>query len=364
MKFDFRNELGKITPLIAEGAKIYIFGAGQVYENFHEFYGRLAGVDLDESIDGFIDNDFSRQGRDFHEKKFYSLEEIDNGSSVIIMALEDKKSIHDASYQLSCRGFILRHSFFMQHCFMWLIMRWEYGRLLKFKNVYSGKRCFIIGNAPSLTAGDLNRLKNEITFASNRIYLMFDKTDYRPSYYMIHDDAILHKYHQEISENISCPIFYHHNATKGLENFNPAEKYFYCSEARVDWQPQGHICPLFSEEPLHLYWGATITYDCIQMAAYMGFNEIYLLGIDMDYQLAIKSDGTIVSGNVTRDHFVDDDSYFNSPFCYLPLIDIITSAYKSARSFADSHNIKIYNATRGGKLDIFERVDFEKITKG
>ena len=39
-----------------------------------------------------------------------------------------------------------------------------------FKNKHDGQRCFIIGNGPSLTAEDLNLLKNEVTFAANRIY--------------------------------------------------------------------------------------------------------------------------------------------------------------------------------------------------
>ena len=361
--FDFRNELSKITPLIEKGAKIYIFGTGHTYDGFCELYMRLLGIDLNECIDGFIDNDIKKQKQSILSKQIYSLDEIDADSCVVIIVSNDKKTIYDASLQLSRRNYIFRHSFFTQNCFMWLLMRWEYSRLLEFKNIHTGKRCFIIGNAPSLNAEDLNKLKHEITFASNRIYLMFDKTVYRPSYYMIHDDAILQRYHEEITKNISCPVFYHYNASKGIENFDIKNKYFYYSEWRVDWQPQEQICPMFSEEPLHLYWGATITYDCIQMAVQMGFTEIYLLGVDMEYQSAIKSDGTIVFDHVEKDHFVDDRSYSEASFSYLPLIDIIKAAYTSAKKYADTHNIKIYNASRGGKLDIFERVDFDKLTK-
>lgn len=361
--FDFRYEFSKITPLIGLGAKIFIFGTGSAFDSFQQMYWQLVGVDIAKSIDGFIDYDLSKRGQYFHNRPIYSLAEIDTSSSVIIIAYSDKKMVYDISAHLSGKGMVFRHSFFNQNCFMWLIMRWESDRLSKFKDIHAGKRCFIIGNGPSLRAEDLNRLKNEITFGTNRIYLLFDKTDYRPSYYMVHDDAILRSYHQEITKNISCPVFYNHNAVKELLDFDITNKYFYCLESWVDWQSQTQISPLFSQDPLHIYWGATITYDCIQMAVHMGFHEIYLLGVDMTYKTAVKRDGTIVSSSVLKDHFVEDNCYMESTFLYLPLVDIIKAAYMSAHKYADAHNVKIYNATRGGKLDLFERVDFDILMK-
>ena len=40
-------------------------------------------------------------------------------------------------------------------------------------------------------------------------------------------------------------------------------------------------------------------------------------------------------------------------------IDAIMDGYKAAKQYADLHGIRICNATRGGKLEIFERVDFD-----
>ena len=58
------------------------------------------------------------------------------------------------------------------------------------KDIHKGKRAFIIGNGPSLTKEDLEMLTNEITFASNRIYKMFDDTEWRPKYFTISDDGV------------------------------------------------------------------------------------------------------------------------------------------------------------------------------
>ena len=63
--------------------------------------------------------------------------------------------------------------------------------LKSFFKKYENKRCFIVGNGPSLNIADLESIKNEITFGFNRIYYMFDKTDWRPTFYCSEDIQIL-----------------------------------------------------------------------------------------------------------------------------------------------------------------------------
>lgn len=66
-------------------------------------------------------------------------------------------------------------------------------RILSFKNIHKGKRCFIVATGPSLTAGDLDRLyqNNEICISMNRIFNIFGRTDWRPDYYMIGDREMI-----------------------------------------------------------------------------------------------------------------------------------------------------------------------------
>ncbi len=66
-------------------------------------------------------------------------------------------------------------------------------KLKGYKNIHSGERCFVIGNGPSLTPEDLDKLKNEYSFASNHIYKIFDRTNWRPTYYVSVDKAWLEK---------------------------------------------------------------------------------------------------------------------------------------------------------------------------
>ena len=67
----------------------------------------------------------------------------------------------------------------------------QYWRNLK--NIHKGRRGFVIGNGPSLKLGDLDRLQNEITIASNKIYLAFNETNWRPSYFTVCDALVWKK---------------------------------------------------------------------------------------------------------------------------------------------------------------------------
>jgi hypothetical protein len=58
-------------------------------------------------------------------------------------------------------------------------------------------------------------------------------------------------------------------------------------------------------------------------------------------------------------HYVSD--YDPEDFNSLLSVDKTTKAYQSAKAYADAHGIKVYNATRGGKLEVFERVDFDSL---
>ena len=75
----------------------------------------------------------------------------------------------------------------------------------------------------------------------------------------------------------------------------------------------------------------------------MGFKEIYLVGVDCNY-------------STQKQHFID----YGKRIEHHPERNMI-DAYKVARQYAESHEIKIFNATRGGKLEVFERINFDSL---
>ena len=109
----------------------------------------------------------------------------------------------------------------------------------------------------------------------------------------------------------------------------------------------------FSEDiSKRVYFGATVAYDCLQIAAYMGFKKIYLLGMDLvPYKPGDKS-------AVQYLNFFETDGQERKPQMW---VDKILRSYQTAKNYADVHGIQIYNATRGGYLEIFDRIDFDKM---
>ncbi len=228
----------------------------------------------------------------------------------------------------------------------------SFSYLKSLRMMYNGKRCFIIGNGPSLKVEDLEKLKNEVCLSSHRIYYIFSKTDWRPTYYCAQDEALINASADDINHFVVD--------SKKIIGVVTGHKYkkindaFYVPLIFEEFYPN---LPKFSENVLNgVYEGFTVSYMCIQLAVYMGFKEIYLLGVDHNYSVTYTDDGKIEKHTGLQD-------YFSKEYMLdvVPQIHKSTLAYQAARKYADEHGIKIYNATRGGKLEAFDRVDFDTL---
>lgn len=212
----------------------------------------------------------------------------------------------------------------------------------KFRNIHKGKRCFIVATGPSLLIDDLDILERngEICFSMNIIHKAFDKTKWRPEYYAVSDI-------QYISENMD--IIDSLNVSHKFVGDQYPEFWNFSHDARIIKYHfnASDCCYDFSPDASRgCYAGHTITYICMQIAVFMGFDEIYLLGVDCNYQKGSKNNYFIEE---------DEEDYMEHRE------DKMLMAYQSAREYADAHGIKIYNATRGGALEVFERVNFDEL---
>lgn len=217
---------------------------------------------------------------------------------------------------------------------------------LKFKNIYKNRRCFVIGNGPSLRMDDLDRLsKNkEICFGSNGIFLAYSKTIWRPDYYVIADFVKYMEYYDEIIKMAGSSLF--------IKTFFNLKEFPYPKDVNVYNSPPQKKQFVFSEDIAKaVYSGAMVTFNMLQIAAYMGFTEIYLLGVDFSFDFSLSAasnhfDTAYEKTALRRDTFYYDENL---------------AAYKAAEEYSKSHGFKIYNATRGGKLEVFERVNFDEL---
>jgi uncharacterized Rossmann fold enzyme len=218
-------------------------------------------------------------------------------------------------------------------------------KLERFKGIHKGQRCFIVANGPSLKMEDLQMLytHHEITFGMNGIFQAFTSTDWRPDYYVA-SDANVSKWKNDIWHLESKAIFL--SDVIDIENDISDKIYRW----HLIFGDEEKNTVVFSDDfSIGGYSGYTVTYEgCLQLAVYMGFKEIYLIGVD--------------NCNYSKDdcgHYYAGYRTGGQKECLL--VDKTTLAYQSAKAYADAHGIKIYNATRGGKLEVFERVDFDSL---
>jgi hypothetical protein len=234
-------------------------------------------------------------------------------------------------------------------------------RLANLKDCHRYQRAFILGNGPSLNHCDLKLLKNEITFGVNSIFLNFDNMGFYPTYYVVEDVFVA----EDRTEEINCyrgPKKFFGNYLKYCVRDDPSTIWLNV-RFRYDNYPG---FPHFSKNALRMVWtGGTVTYLCLQLAYYMGFSEIFLVGFDHKYVIppkAIVSGTEILSTSADPNHFSLE--YFGQGYRWHdPMVERMEAAYKKADKAFRSDNRKIINATKGGQLEIFERVGYENLLK-
>ncbi|MFV8322668.1 6-hydroxymethylpterin diphosphokinase MptE-like protein [Flavobacterium sp. LB3P21] len=230
-------------------------------------------------------------------------------------------------------------------------------KLQSFKNKHKGERCFIIGNGPSLNKLDLTLLKGETTFGVNGIYLNQEKMGFLPTYYVIEDYLIAEDRASEINELNGpvkfVPTFLDYTLKKDCNtvNFN----------AYINYSDK-IFKPLFSDNCLRkIGVGGSVTFMCLQLAFYMGFDEVYMIGFDHNYAKLEKTDSSIVVTEENDENHFTPNYYTKGERWHDPNVDRMEKGFTVARNHFLNDNRKIWNATYKGHLEVFERKDFEKI---
>ena len=228
-------------------------------------------------------------------------------------------------------------------------------KLTNFRNRYAGLRCFILANGASLNDTPLELLKDDVSFGMNMISLIFDRTIWRPTFMVLTTSAVTDERYKEI-------------ILKGIQASDRAfiwDRFQNDSEFKsmpnITFIPVIHDGPVTTKEATNKFWPeditqgvskfATTTFAALQIAVFMGFNPIYLVGVDLDWKPFKDND---------INHFHPD---YNSKSLtkqrYTGITRAQTKAYKIALAGSKKAGVKIFNATVGGKLEVFPRVEFE-----
>jgi len=227
--------------------------------------------------------------------------------------------------------------------------------LARLKGVHAGRRAFVIGNGPSLNQLDLRLLRNEVTVGCNGLFLAFDRMAGPPTYYTVEDVLVAEDRAKELTAVTGCVKV----APFDVRRFLDGGGFAFCNFVRR----YAGIPRLGWEFDRASYWGGTVTFFNLQLAAYLGCDPLILIGVDHDYatNFNIKKEGKVwTSQEADRNHF--DPRYFGTGYRWHdPAVDMMERAYHAAKAATDARGVRILNATAGGKLEVFPRVSFESL---
>jgi hypothetical protein len=234
------------------------------------------------------------------------------------------------------------------HDFDYLEWYFKYSKKLsKFKDIHKGEDCFIIGNGPSLKKMNLSDLKNHHTFGLNKIYLLFNKFDLNLSYHVTVNPYVIEQSVKQFEE-LNCPSFL---------SFRVSQKIIrHLSHINFIMTSGPYTFQTDIQRPI--FEGYTVTYVAMQIAFYMGFQRIFLIGVDHNFVAqGSPNDLQILKGD-DPNHF--SPNYFSNQKWQLPDLEASELSYNLARFFYSRNGRQIYDATIDGKLEIFPKITFEE----
>ena len=238
-------------------------------------------------------------------------------------------------------------------------------QLKTLRNKFSGKRVFIIGNGPSLNKHDLDLLKDEYSFGVNGIFYKTRELGFRPTFYVVEDKHVMQDNIKEINK-FECKYKFFPKDYKGIVT-NTKNCYFFTMDKGYYHKLSPYFCiPRFSADASRkVYCGQSVTMINIQLAYYLGFTAVYLIGMDHSYSIpenANVNGETIESTDDDPNHFHPD--YFGKgKKWHDPHLDRVERTYQYMKLSYEAKDRKIYNATIGGNLEVFDRVDYNKLFK-
>lgn len=323
-----------------------LVGAGDFGQRAMLFFGI-------KNVYCFADN--YKKGTYYCEKPVISIEELTELKDKYDVVLSvNEENINELSKQLISKGIAFEKYIEMYPA-----------RIAKWRNKYKDDKVFLIGNGSSLKAEDLEAVsqKGYRTLSCNFINRIFDKTQWRPDIYCCEEKSVI-ILNSDFIVNYPMDV-------KLIGSLDTYEEMALFSEApdNVVFYRRGPAIKQFSDDLAKIvYGGHTVMFIMLQFAVYLGFSEIYLLGVDNTQPPSPHTTNFVQSNS----HFYEDNEeevakrreifqklrYSNN---WEEYANYVNSHYQVAREYCETHGIKIRNATRGGKLEIFERVDLDEL---
>jgi hypothetical protein len=235
---------------------------------------------------------------------------------------------------------------------------------------HKGARCFILCTGPSVKAQDLRRLAGELVISVSNAYLHPDYNLVRPTYHCVPQIT----YGKLTPERAAAWLADMDKHIGGAEIVLSGEERTLVASHGIFRDRRVHYLHLEGDA-----WGSdadalpdltgrlpipqSVPIMASMLALYMGCTDIYLLGTDHDHFLTGSYthfyDRSLVTG--TDISVGGDGRITTSRYEDFHALGRLWRQYRRLGECARRHGVTIRNATAGGALDEFERVDYNTL---
>ena len=242
-----------------------------------------------------------------------------------------------------------------------------------FKDRYKGKRCFVVGNGPSLNQQDLSLLENEYVFTVNELMRHKEFGKLKSNFHVLADPFYYKKGYEEKIQKMMSIIEKEENIP---EVFFPVQGKEIIEELKFQNIKFHYFlvgCNMYEPYKKKFNYAKsvpgfyTVVQYAITLAIYMGFSEIYLLGCDMTGYRKME-DKVLGKGEenhcykvseeerkkLYKDENVSCEAFFSG---YAQMF----KDYRRLLEYTKREGIRLVNVTEGGMLDSLPREKFESL---
>ena len=251
----------------------------------------------------------------------------------------------------------------------------EWEKVLAMKDIHKGKRAFVLGNGPSINLQDLTLLRDEITFVANWFINHKRFRRINPTYYCVSSHEMFGGWGKapELNADFARLV-----AEKQTEQTFFFSNRFAPYLRQLGLVPDARLRSLIFDRPKFLIEEiGTQNYDlnrcmddgytvlltfCVPLCVHFGITDIYLLGCDCDYGLTTASD--------PKAYFYRPEQHTSATTSFNSLVRIWTpggpifQTYEIVANEAEKRGTRMWNATRGGRLELLPRVEYETLVQG
>ena len=234
----------------------------------------------------------------------------------------------------------------------------KYSSLKQFKNIHQGERVVLVCNGPSLNKTDFNLIKDERIIGLNKIHLGLERFGFTPDYIVAINKLVIEQSLQDLIK-VDCPKFIMEHEGQQLikdKNIHPIKRIQGPRAGKRD------LGTNFSTDLSKGFIGGnTVTYAALQIAFYMGFSKIIIVGMDHNFYYEGGANQENLLLGADRNHF--DPSYFGNMLWQNPDLRASEDAYKCAKDTYEENGRQIVDSTIDGKCNIFSKQSLEDAIK-